>query len=174
MQKTIVYIGMSLDGFIAGVNDDLSWLMPFQDVDYGYQDFFSTVGVVIKGKRAHEIEVSKGWENAHPVPVFVLAHNPSQVKTSRTDVTITSEDITSVLKKAKQMTDKNIWIEGGAHIVQEFLNKKLVDEIVITIIPVFLTEGIRLFEHIDNSVHLSMKETKTFKKGLIQITYEAS
>lgn len=174
MSKTIVYIGMSLDGFIAGKNDDLSWLDPFQDVDYGYQKFFSTIGAVIKGKRSYDIEVAKGWENAHPVPTFVLAHTPPKTRPTRTDVVFTDEDISQVLEKAKEMTDKDIWIEGGAHVVQEFLNRGLVDELIVTIAPVFLGDGIRLFDNIDTQNSLSLENVNKFDKGLVQFVYKVN
>ena len=57
MGKTILYIGMSLDSYIAGPNDDPSWMDENKDVDYEYDDFFSTVGSIIQGRRTYDIEV---------------------------------------------------------------------------------------------------------------------
>ena len=108
MTKTILYIATSLDGFVAGKNDDISWLFPYNDVDYGFDEFFSHIGAIIQGRRSYEIEVQHGWETPHPVPTFVLSHEIPEKKTlKRSDVVVfTHEDIAEVLKKAKKLTDK--------------------------------------------------------------------
>ena len=126
----MLYIAMSLDGFVAGKNDDISWLFRYNDVDYGYNEFFSGIGAVIQGRRAYEIEIEHGWENAHPVPTFVLSHHPPERRPQRDDVIFTAEDIAAVLRKAKRLTRRNVWIEGGANVAQQFLDRGLIDEVV--------------------------------------------
>jgi len=64
MNRAILYIAQSLDGFVAGRNDDISWLFRYNDVDYGFDEFFSRIGAVIKGRRTYDIEIQHGWENA--------------------------------------------------------------------------------------------------------------
>lgn len=172
MGKTILYIATSLDGYIARKDDDISWLFPYNDVDYGYNEFFAAVGAVIKGRRTYDIEVKSGWENAHPVPTFVLSTHEPEQKTKRADVVFTHDDISEVLKKARQLTDKNIWIEGGANVAQQFLRQGLIDEIVLSLVPVILGDGIRLFENIDRQIELTLIETKRFDKGLVQLIYK--
>jgi dihydrofolate reductase len=171
MNKTVLYIAMSLDGFVAGKNDDISWLFRYNDVDYGYNEFFSGIGAIIQGRRAHEIEIQHGWENAHPVPTFVLSHHLPESKPQREDVIFTAEDIEEVLKKAKRLTSKNVWIEGGANVAQQFLDRRLIDEIVLSVVPVILGDGIRLFGKTHTCIELSLRETRTFDKGLVQLRY---
>jgi dihydrofolate reductase len=131
MQKAVLYIAISLDGFVARKNDDLSWLDKFNNVDYGFDKFFSTVGAIIQGKRTYEIEVKNGWENVHPVPTFVMSNHPPEREPQRKDVVFTSEPIEVVLQKARNITNKNIWIEGGAAIAQQFIDKGLARHIYI-------------------------------------------
>ena len=171
MNKTILYIAMSLDGFVSGKNDDISWLFRYNDVDYGYDEFFSTIGVIIQGRRTYDIEMQYGWENAHPVPTFVLSHHVPEHKPQRKDVFFTAEDIAEVLKKAKQLTDKNVWIAGGANVAQQFLSRGLVDEIVLSVVPVILGDGTRLFGKTDKPVELSFREVRKFDRGLVQLIY---
>src|SRR5512139_1333080 len=123
MSRAILYIAASLDGFIAGKDDDISWLDPYASVDYGYDAFFATIGAVIVGWRYYDIEVAHGWENAHPVPTFVVTHRMPVQRTHRPDVVFTSDDIAEVLNKAKQQTQKDVWIEGGADLAQQFLGR---------------------------------------------------
>lgn len=171
MNTTVLYIGASLDGFIAGPNDDLSWLDPYHDVEYGYEEFFLRIGAIILGRRTYDIEVQRGWEDAHPVPKFVLSRDSSKQKPSRDDITFTHDDIADVLKASKKMTDKDIWIEGGANVAQQFLKRGILDEIIITIVPVILGGGIRLFDNIGAEIPLKLQEVKRFDKGLVQLAY---
>lgn len=171
MSTAVLYIATSLDGFIAGPDDDISWLLRYNEVDYGYAEFFSSVGVIIQGRRAYDIEVQNGWENAHPVPTFVLSHQVRDPALLRPGVVFTSEDIEAVLSRARQLTARKIWIEGGANVAQQFIRMDLIDEIVLSIVPVILGDGIRLFGKTDAAVELTLRETRTFDKGLVQLTY---
>lgn len=171
MGKSILYIATSLDGFVAGKDDDISWLDPFNEVDYGFDEFFSTIGAAILGRKTYEIETGMGLGNVHPVQKFVLTHKMPGKKTWPADVVFTDESIETVLQKAKNSTTKNIWIEGGAQITQQFLEKGLLQEIVLAIVPVLLGEGIRLFENGKHRSDLTLIDLKKFDKGLIQMTY---
>lgn len=171
MSKVVLYIAMSLDGFIAGRNDDITWLYRFNDVDYGFREFFSGIGAMIQGRRAYEIEVQNGWATPHPVPTFVLAHHFQERKPQREEVIFTAESIEAVLTRAKRLTTKDIWIEGGANVAQQFLNKRLIDELALFVVPMILGDGIRLFGSTHAPVELSFREAKTFEKGLVQLVY---
>lgn len=171
MGKSILYIATSLDGFVAGPDDDISWLFRYNDVDYGFDKFFSGIGAIIQGRRAYEIEVKNGMENAYPVPTFVLSHRVPERKPARSDVVFTSGDIEDVLKKAKGMTSKDIWIEGGANAAQQFLRRGLIDDIILSVVPLILGDGIRLFGKTDSPIELALHGTRTFDKGLVQLFY---
>jgi dihydrofolate reductase len=174
MSRTVLYIAMSLDGFVAGKDDDISWLFRYNDVDYGYNEFFAGIGAIIQGRRTYDIEVKHGWENAHPVPTFVLSHRPPERRPERADVIFTDEDAEAVLRRAKQVTGKDIWIEGGAHVAQQFLDHGFIDEMVLSVVPVILGEGTRLFGKTRRPIELTLRETRTFDKGLVQLTYRRS
>ena len=173
MSKTILYIAASLDGFIAGPDDDLSWLNPYQNVEAGYNEFFAGVGAIIEGRRTYEIEVKNGWDKLRSLPLFVLSKDVPAQKPTSADVTFTHEDIAEVLQKAKAAAgNKNVWIEGGANVAQQFISRGLIDEIVLTLIPVLLGDGIRLFDNIHGPLNLSLIDVKHFDKGMIQLVYK--
>ncbi len=166
-----MYIAVSLDGFVAGKNDDISWLFRYNDVDYGYNEFFSGIGAIIEGRRTYDLEVQQGWESAHSLPTFVLSHRPPEHAPKRKGVVFTDEDIAEVLMKAKKLTSRNVWIVGGANVSQQFLERGLIDEIVLSIVPVILGDGIRLFGKTHKSIELSLRGVKQFDRGLVQLTY---
>lgn len=115
----------------------------------GSNEFFAGIGAIIEGRRTYDIEVRNGWENAHPVPTFIAA----------------------VVARAKQVTGKDIWIVGGAHVAQQFLDRGLIDRMIISIVPVVLGEGVRLFGRTSAPVELEFQGTRTLEEGLVQITY---
>jgi dihydrofolate reductase len=173
MPRTVLYIASSLDGYIAGKADDLSWLDPYQDVDYDYDAFFSTIGAIIEGRRTYDIEIRNGWEHAHPVPLFILTRNVPLGAPSRTDVVFTHGDIAAVRAAAHEKAgSKDVWFIGGADVAQQFINRGLVDVIILTLAPVFLGEGIRLFDGIGPQVSFSLQGVRQFDKGLVQLVYE--
>jgi dihydrofolate reductase len=171
MNRTVLYIAVSLDGFVAGANDDISWLFQYNDVDYEFDAFFSGIGAIIQGRRAYEVEVKNGWETPSPVPTFVLSHRLPEREPQRGNVVFTDEDISDVLKRAKQLTSKDVWIEGGANVAQQFLERDLIDEIVLSIVPVILGDGIRLFGQTHKNIEFALREVRQFDKGLVQLTY---
>lgn len=172
MPKTILYIAISLDGYIAGKDGDLFWLSPYQDVDYEYEAFFSKIGAIIEGRRTYEVEIKNGWENVHPVPLFVLSKDDPARKPARSDVVFTHDAIEEVLKSAKEKAGrKDVWIENGANVGQQFINRGLVDEIILTLIPVFLGEGIRLFDNMQAHASFSLQDVKRFDRSLAHLIY---
>jgi dihydrofolate reductase len=175
MSKTILYIAISLDGFIAGPDDDLSWLEPYEGEEYGFEAFISGIGAMIEGRRTYDVAVAGGFvEVGHPVPALILTHHPPATVPAGIDVTFVSGSAESILNQAKARTEKDIWLVGGAQVARMFINAGLVDEYVLTLVPVFLGAGIPLFEGIANPRPLKLQETKTFDKGLAQLIYRSA
>ncbi len=171
MSKAVLYIAASLDGFVAGKNDDISWLFRYNDVDYDYAGFLSTIGAIIQGRRTYEIEAQLGWGSESTIPIFVLSHCPPEREPGRPNIHFTDADIAEVLENAKRLTDKDIWIEGGASVAQQFLARGLIDEIVLSVVPVILGGGVRLFGKTDMPIELTLREVRQFDKGLVQLSY---
>lgn len=172
MTKIIAYIATSLDGYIAGPNDDLSWLDPYGDVEYGFDAFVSTLGIEIFGRRTYDVLAEHGWLNSHNLPTYILSSSAPAIEPPEGMVVeFIDAPLKLIIEKAKQRTDKDIWISGGGNVIQQFLNEGLIDEFVLSIIPVTLGGGIRLFQEGQPSHTLQLIKSETFDKGLIQLTY---
>lgn len=170
-RRTILYIACSLDGYIAKPNDDLSFLsiVEKKGEDYGYADFISSVDTVILGRKTYE------WIMKH-VPEFVHADKDTYVvtRTPRPSIGKThfyTGDLKDLLAKLKGEPGKNIFIDGGAEVVHELLKQNLIDEFVISIIPVLVGDGIRLFKDGRPEQNVVLKSAKGFEKGLVQLHY---
>jgi dihydrofolate reductase len=165
MTKVVLDMSMSLDGFIAGasvgkenpmgINGESlhTWLFsaPKDKVDADVErEMFAKTGAVILGNRTFEVGVDL-WEDVpFPVPSFVLTHKEREklMMKSGTFMFVT-DGIESALQQAQAVVgDKDVRLMG-ADIAQQFLSAGLIDEIQINHVPIFLGDGVRLFEHLD-------------------------
>ena len=172
MRKSMLYVAISLDGYIAGPDEDLSFLdiVQREDEDYGYGDFIQTVDTVIMGRKTYD------WIMAH-VPEFVHADKTTFIITrterqSTENTRFHTGDLSDLVRRLKTESGKNIFIEGGAEVVKTLLLDDLIDEYVISIIPVLLGGGTKLFEDGRPRQILNLISTKQFDSGLVQLHYQ--
>ncbi len=171
-RKVILYIATSLDGYIAKPNDDLSFLSIVQQdgEDYGYADFIKSVDTVILGRKTYDWVMTQ-------VPDFPHADKDSYIitRTPRPSINNTNfytGDLKELVLRLKSEQGKNIFIDGGAEIVDELLKQKLVDEFIISVIPILVGNGTRLFKDGRPEQKLKLVEIRKFDTGLTQFHYK--
>lgn len=171
-RKVILYIAMSLDGYIAKPNNDLSFLNLVQKEgeDYGYAAFINTVDTVILGRKTYDWIMTQ-------VPIFPHANNETYIitrtpKTSIGNINYYTGNLNELVINLKSKIGKNIFVDGGAEIVNEFLKENLIDEFIISIIPILLGNGTQLFKNKYADLNLKLVSTKQFEKGLVQLHYQ--
>lgn len=171
-RKLIVYIATSLDGYIAKPNDDLSFLsiVQLEGEDYGYSDFISTVDTVIVGRKTYD------WVMAQ-VPTFPHADKQSFIVTrtprpSIGDTHFYTGNLKDLVTRLKSEEGKNIFCDGGAAVVNELLKENLIDEFIISVIPILVGDGTKLFKDGRPEQRLELLSTKTFDSGLAQLHYK--
>jgi dihydrofolate reductase len=168
-----VYMGCSLDGFIAGPNHDISWLdenysaagdlEPDPDV-LDFEGFMSEVGAMLMGRSTYGI----GQWHYGETPVLVATHRPL-VPMSDT-IQTAAGPIEELIKKAKDLAgDKDVYLDGG-DLVRQALNAGLVDEITATFLPVLLGKGVRLFDDLVSRTKLQFVAHHAYEGGLLQVT----
>ena len=173
MGKVVLDKTMSLDGFIAGPNDDVTRLFEWYggkptEVLRDLGDPLKTTGAVVMGRRSFNlIDNPNGWVTpdgtALPWPVFVLTHQPQEkVTKGATTFTFVTDGIESAVRQAKAVAgSKNVGVMG-AHTAQQCLKAGLLDEIHIHLVPVLLGEGIRLFDHLGTQ-HIELESTRVIE-----------
>ena len=169
-RKVIVYIAMSLDGFIAQSDGDLAWLLKFNDSgeDYGYNEFIKTVDTVIMGRKTYDKMVEMGYEYPHGERQYIIwTHTESPPKQN---VTFYSGDLKRLILDLKSKPGGNIYVDGGKS-VSECMKHHLVDEYIISVIPILLGDGIPLFNAGRPEEQLVLKSNKSFETGLVQLHY---
>lgn len=157
MRKVVLDMSMSLDGFIAGPNDEDGGLHDYFFSPSGataevIEEGLQTTGAIIVGRRAYDIGAQQGGfvDNPYQVPTFVLTHAvPEQVAEGAEAFAFVTDGIESALQQAQAAVgDKNVVVGGGANVAQQFLQAGLIDEIQIHLVPVLLGDGMRLFDHL--------------------------
>ena len=172
-RKVILYIAASLDGYIAKPNDDLSFLsiVEKEGEDYGYADFVNSVDTVIMGRKTYDWIMKQ-------VPAFPHAGKNSYIitRTTRENIGKTifyTGKLKGLILKVKSEKGETIFVDGGAEIVNELLKENLIDEFIISIIPVLIGDGIKLFKDGRPEQQLELVSVKQFEKGLVQLHYKA-
>jgi len=171
-RKVILYIATSLDGYIAKPNDDLSFLSIVEQAgeDYGYAEFIKSVDTVILGRKTYDWVMTQVSEFPHADKItYVITRNlrPAIGKTQ-----FYSGNLKQLILKIKAEPGKDIFIDGGSEIVNELLKENLIDEFVISIIPILVGNGTRLFKDNRPEQQLQLISTKQFEKGLTQLHYQ--
>lgn len=165
---------MSLDGYIAKPNDDLSFLklVEKQGEDYGYADFISEIDTVIVGRKTYDYvlkEIGPSHYDNGNRDVYVIT------RTERPQIGRTifyNGDIPGLIKHLKNENGKNIYCDGGAELINELMMHSLIDGFVISVIPILLGAGTRLFQDGRPEQRLEFISAQTFETGLAQLTYE--
>ena len=173
-RKVILYIATSLDGYIAQPNDDLSFLsiVEQEGQDYGYADFIKTVDTVIVGRKTYDKVISMGFDFPHAdKDAYIITRTP---KPSIGSVKFYTDDLKSLIDKLKSENGKNIFCDGGAEIVNELLKNDLIDEFIISVIPILVGNGTKLFKDGRPEQKLELVSVKSFDKGLTQLHYKCA
>lgn len=165
-----VFIGVSLDGFIARPDGDLKWLterdLPFEET--GYEEFVSGVDALIMGRSTYEI-VAAMDEWFYTKPVFVLSTTLDPSTIERDDVSV-HRSIDAALEAFGEAGFTNAYVDGGATI-QNFLRLGLIDSLILSFAPVLIGSGARLFGELVTDVDLELEYTKTLPAGFVQTKY---
>jgi len=173
-RKLILYIACSVDGYIAAPGDDLGFLdrVVTEGEDYGYESFIHQVDTVILGRRTYDWVLERTGKPPHPeLQAYVIT------RTGRPDkgnTTFYSGKIPALVRELKSREGKHIFCDGGGQVVHELLKRKLLDELIISVVPVLLGEGIPLFRDGRPSQALELQGTKTYATGLVQLHYKTS
>ncbi len=174
MRKVIIYIATTLDGYIAKPNNDLSFLklVEKEGEDYGYAEFTATIDTIILGRKTYDWVLkeigSAHYDNGNrDVYVITRTEKPAVGKT-----TFYNGNLKDLVIKLKAGSGKNIYCDGGAEVINELLKDDLIDEFIISVVPILVGNGTRLFKDARPEQTLTLVNTKTFETGLVQLHYK--
>ena len=174
MRKISLFIAISLDGYIAKPNNDLSFLkiVEKEGEDYGYAKFTSAIDTLIVGRKTYDYvlkEIGSSHYDNGERDIYVITRTP---KPNKGRVTFYTGDIAELVKKLKSENGKDIYCDGGAEVINELLKLDLIDEYIISIIPILIGNGTRLFKDGRPEQLLELISSKSFDTGLMQLHYK--
>ncbi len=166
----------SLDGFIAKKDGSVSWMQSSDQYEKGItlteeavEAFIQSIDCYVMGSRTYEHALELGWPYRE-TPVMVLTHRDLQ--DDRESVTFYAGDLEDLVNSQLKPAYKNIWMVGGAMLAKEFIRLELVDEIIMSIIPVLLGDGTLFFDYIEKEEKLHLKDVTAYKDGMVELCYE--
>lgn len=172
MSRCRVFIASSLDGFIAGPNDELDWLDGHGegDAEDTFTPFMKQIGALLMGRRTYDVVC--GFDAPWPygeTPVLVASSRPVEPKVPT--VRGVSGDIHAVVAAAKEAAgDRDVYLDGGA-LIRAALDEGLVEELVVTMIPYILGDGVPLFAGVSKRKKLELVEGRPIGGGMVQLVY---
>ncbi|MCI0350967.1 MAG: dihydrofolate reductase family protein [Acidobacteriales bacterium] len=165
-----VFIGTSLDGYIARADGAFDFLPPGGGEPHGYEEFMATVDALVIGRKTYETVLGfKSWAYGKK-RVIVLSQNTLKPAPRGAVVERMSGEPADIVSQLDARGIRHIYVDGGITI-QRFLNAGLIQRIIITRVPVLIGEGIPLFGTLSNDIRLRHIATRSFPSGLVQSEY---
>jgi len=165
----------SLDGFIAKKDDDISWMESTDRYEKGIipseeyiAGFLKSIDCYVMGSKTYEHALKLGWPYGD-VRVVVTTHR--DLTKEKENVEFYSGDLAELVNNQLKPAFKNIWMVGGSALTKEFLRLKLADEIIVSIMPVILGNGLLFFDYIGQEQKLHLTEVTAYRNGMVELRY---
>lgn len=170
--KTFIYIGTSIDGFIAREDGDIDWLVKYEssEINESFTEYMNNIDAIVMGRATFEKVLSfQNWP--YDKKVFVLSNSLHKIPDHlKGKVEIISKRPKEVLHFLSGSGYSNIYVDGGK-VIQEFLKEDYIDELIITRVPALIGKGIPLFGLLEKDLLFKHIETITYSNGLVKSHY---
>ncbi len=172
-RKIIVNLATSADGYLARLDGSLDWLTerPVPKGFYGMPEFTQSTDAKILGRKTfeHSLELGASFRADDVHYVFSRKTAPASVPPG---VQFVAEPIGAFVKRMRSQPGKNIWLMGGGGLIGAFLDEGAIDEFIITVVPVFIGEGIPLLVPKHRQIALRLLGVQPFPDGVVQVHYQ--
>lgn len=169
----------SVDGIIAKPDNSVDWFDTADFYEKGKemsaedaQAFLKSIDCYVMGARTYELALElsakHGWAYGD-VPTVVVTHRDLPV--DRANVELYAGDLTRLVNEKLKPVYKNVWLVGGAMLAREFIRLNLVDEIMLTVLPIILGEGVLFFDQVGKEQALHLKDVTGYKNGMVELWY---
>jgi dihydrofolate reductase len=169
--KVTYYVASSLDGCIAKSDGDVSWLdeivANFEETDY--DEFFASVDGLVMGRKTYEFIKDYGsWPYGNKPAWVCTTGNIEAMEGCNLQTGTTPEE---VFNQSKELDINHMWLVGGGRLASSFLEKKLLTNISVALMPVILGDGIKLFGELPNHVRIKEESSRLYDSGFRKIEY---
>ena len=169
-----LYIACSLDGYIARKDGSIDWLTEYDnnsETDYGYSEFYASVGTVLMGRKTYEQVLGfADWPYGEK-KTYVFTRQNKPLRREK-NVEFVSGDVGEFVRRLKESTDEDIWLVGGSQLIKVFLEEDLVEDMIVFIVPIILGGGIPLFDRTGKEIKLRTGRVEKYGNGLVRLEYD--
>ena len=172
-RKVIVHIATSADGYIARSDGDLQWLTsrPAPKGFYGMNEFMKTIDTTVLGRKTYEISLGLGAKFDSKKGRTIVYSRQAPPADAPSGVEFVNGAIGPFVSRLREEAGKDIWLMGGGDLIASFLDEQAIDEFVISVVPVFIGDGIPLIARRHRHVPLELQSVERFDDGLVQLHY---
>jgi dihydrofolate reductase len=172
-RNVIVHIATSADGYIARPDGDLEWLTsrPAPEGFYGMNAFMKSIDTMLIGRKTYDVSLRMGakFDSKKDRTIVFSRHAPPP--DAPPGVEFVSDAIGPFVSRLREQSGKDIWLMGGGELIASFLDEQAIDEFVISVVPVFIGDGIPLIARRHRHVPLDLHSIEHFEDGLVQLHY---
>lgn len=169
--KNSVFIATSMDGYIADKNGGIDWLETIPElnhIDTGYAAFTAEIDALVMGRITFETVCAFDIDWPYQKPVFVASKTMTEIPEKLKDkVHLVKGTLSEILQQIHEKGYHRLYIDGGG-LIQSFLREDLIDDMIITIIPVLLGDGIPLFSELPKQLNFECKQSKLYLDKVVQ------
>lgn len=170
-----IMMAMTLDGFVARADHTLDWLdkQPAGDEDHGFAEFQDSVDAIVMGSGSYRTVRGFGtWPYAKPVVVLSRSMTPDDIPEElNSKVEVSSLNPSELMESLNERGFNRVYVDGGA-IIRSFLKAELVHDMRITMVPILIGNGIRIFGDTEGDIDLELISVKSFPSGLVDMDYK--
>ena len=185
MTRTQYYCAASLDGYIAESDDTLDWLTKYEGSFEGeaepikgsYDRFYDGVGALVSGSTTYQFVLDHLGEEGWPYrgkPCWVLSSRDLPLPQGEgVDVRIAKAPVAELYEEMIAAAgERNLWVVGGGNVASQFADEGLLDEVLVTVVPVVLGEGKPLFDRRLPGGPMQLTGSRRFDSGMVELSYE--
>jgi dihydrofolate reductase len=166
-----LYVGISLDGYLAAPDGGVDWLNPYADARAGYASFIKTIGSAIMGRATYDFAVAHGYAGSAGMPSYVVTHRPFPPPSPW--ITPYSGDLAALVRQIRERHPRDIWLMGGGKLTKSFAEADLIDIWRVAFVPTFLGAGLPMFPPATFSERrVRLVRTHKYPSGVIELRYE--
>jgi dihydrofolate reductase len=167
-----LYVGISLDGYIAAPDGGVDWLNPYGDASSGFAPFIKTIGSIVMGRVTHDHAVARGgYASFGKMPTFVVTHRPFE-SPSPLVIPFTGE-LSSLVATIRERYPGDIWLMGGGGVTKSFQEADLIDIWSVAFVPTLLGDGLPMFPRTPfQERRLRLVRNHTYASGVVELRYE--
>jgi dihydrofolate reductase len=166
-----LYVGISLDGFIAAPDGGVDWLEPYADARAGFAPFIKTIGSTVMGRTTYDHAVARGFGDFGDMPSYVVTHR-SFTPPSASVIPFTG-DLADLVRLIRERHPRDIWLMGGGGVTRSFQEADLIDIWSVAFVPALLGAGLPMFPPGTFAERrLRLTNTRTYPSGVVELRYE--